>query len=110
MTHKTPAVERMVGRRFAKHRLAASRRANKNDVVAEIMLWQRPFYSGDFRGHGHKSRLFDKLIANPPGDIDVLLIEGTNIGRSNFGNGFNSYLPLIWRITSSNSCVSVWFS
>ena len=40
----------------------------------------------------------------------VLLIEGTNIGRSNFGNGFNSYLPLIWRITSSNSCVSVWFS
>ncbi len=68
------------------------------------------FTVGIFGGMVNKSRLFDKLIANPLRDIDVLLIEGTNIGRSNFGNGFNSYLPLIWRITSSNSCVSVWFS
>jgi ribonuclease J len=37
------------------------------------------FYSGDFRGHGHKREQFDNLISNPP-KVDVLLMEGTLIG------------------------------
>jgi ribonuclease J len=41
----------------------------------------RVFYSGDFRGHGRKSAVFERLLASPPPDIDVLLMEGTVIGR-----------------------------
>ena len=40
---------------------------------------KRVFYSGDFRGHGKKSSLFDRFIANPPKDIDYLIMEGTGI-------------------------------
>lgn len=40
---------------------------------------KRIFYSGDFRGHGKKSSLFDRFIANPPKDIDFLIMEGTGI-------------------------------
>lgn len=43
---------------------------------------QRLFYSGDFRGHGRKARLLDRLVSHPPKDIDVLLIEGSTLGRS----------------------------
>ena len=42
---------------------------------------KRLFYSGDFRAHGRKSALFDHMIANPPKNIDVLLMEGSSIGR-----------------------------
>ncbi|MFA6636914.1 MAG: MBL fold metallo-hydrolase [Candidatus Omnitrophota bacterium] len=38
---------------------------------------KRVFYSGDFRGHGSKSILFEKLIENPPRNVDVLICEGT---------------------------------
>lgn len=40
------------------------------------------FYSGDFRAHGRKGSLYKKMIENPPTDIDLLLLEGTSIGRS----------------------------
>jgi len=42
---------------------------------------KRLFYSGDFRMHGRKSKLTEKLIANPPENIDVLLLEGSTLGR-----------------------------
>lgn len=42
---------------------------------------KRLFYSGDIRGHGRNSALFHDLISNPPPDIDVLICEGTQIGR-----------------------------
>ena len=38
-------------------------------------------YSGDFRGHGRKAWAFDSFLAKPPEDIDVLLMEGTVLGR-----------------------------
>ena len=38
------------------------------------------FYTGDFRGHGRKAKLFEKLIANPIPGIDCLLMEGTTMG------------------------------
>lgn len=44
---------------------------------------KRLFYSGDFRGHGNKYKLFDKMIANPPKDIDLLFMEGTMLERNN---------------------------
>lgn len=40
---------------------------------------RRLFYSGDVRGHGRKHRAFDWLLDDPPSDIDVMLLEGTNI-------------------------------
>lgn len=43
---------------------------------------RRLFYSGDFRGHGRKSPLFERLVRDPPAAIDVLLMEGTVIGRT----------------------------
>ena len=42
---------------------------------------KRLFYSGDFRMHGRKSKLTENLISNPPPNIDVLLLEGSTIGR-----------------------------
>jgi ribonuclease J len=42
---------------------------------------KRLFYTGDFRGHGRKAALFERLLRHPPKDIDVLLTEGTNIRR-----------------------------
>lgn len=40
---------------------------------------ERLFYSGDIRAHGRKAALFDRLLADPPRDVDVLLLEGTNV-------------------------------
>ena len=42
---------------------------------------QRLFYSGDIRGHGRKAALFERLISNPPRNIDVMLMEGSTLGR-----------------------------
>ena len=39
------------------------------------------FYSADFRGHGRKARLFDQFLKTAPKKVDVLLMEGTTIGR-----------------------------
>ncbi len=39
------------------------------------------FYTGDFRAHGRKSGAFNRLLARGPKKVDVLLMEGTNIGR-----------------------------
>jgi len=41
------------------------------------------FYSGDFRAHGRKARLYDQLLSNPPSGVDILILEGTMMNRSN---------------------------
>lgn len=46
----------------------------------------RLFYSGDVRGHGRKHRAFDWLLDDPPGDVDVLMLEGTNLRAAYSGN------------------------
>ncbi len=43
---------------------------------------KRLFYTGDFRLHGRKSKLTENLISNPPPNIDVLLMEGSTLGRT----------------------------
>ncbi len=42
---------------------------------------KRLFYSGDFRGHGRKSKLFGKMVSKPPKHVDCLLMEGSTLGR-----------------------------
>lgn len=42
---------------------------------------QRVFYTGDLRAHGKKAALFERLVREPPRDVDVLLMEGTTLGR-----------------------------
>jgi ribonuclease J len=49
---------------------------------------KRVFYSGDFRAHGRKSKLFESIIENPPKKIAVLLLEGSSIGRLQDGEIF----------------------
>ena len=51
---------------------------------------KRLFYSGDFRAHGRKAALFEQMIRKPPRNIDVLLMEGTTIGRTGSEEGFPS--------------------
>jgi ribonuclease J len=41
---------------------------------------RRVLYTGDFRRHGRKSVLVDRMMASPPPNIDVLVTEGTNLG------------------------------
>lgn len=41
---------------------------------------KRVLYTGDFRRHGRKSVLVDRIMTKPPTDIDVLFTEGTNLG------------------------------
>lgn len=47
------------------------------------------FYSGDFRGHGRKYEVLDRLASNPDQDVDCLLMEGTTLG-GNHSMGFAS--------------------
>ena len=42
---------------------------------------RRMFYSGDFRGHGRKAQVFERFLANPPANIELLLMEGTTLDR-----------------------------
>ena len=48
----------------------------------------RLFYSGDIRGHGRKAALFERLVARPPQDVDVMLMEGSTLGRLNAKQAF----------------------
>lgn len=41
----------------------------------------RLLYSGDIRAHGRKAGSFDRMVKDPPADIDTLLLEGTMVGR-----------------------------
>ena len=49
---------------------------------------KRIFYSGDFRAHGRKAKLFEKLIENPPQNVDLLFMEGSSLGRLDYEGKF----------------------
>ena len=49
---------------------------------------KRVFYSGDFRAHGRKKKFFESIVKYPPKDIDILLMEGTTLGRAGTDGGF----------------------
>ncbi len=42
---------------------------------------KKVFYSGDFRGHGRKWKLFPKFLRTAPQGVDCLVMEGTTLGR-----------------------------
>lgn len=42
---------------------------------------QRIFYTGDFRGHGRKGVLLDRIMKDPPPYINYLIMEGSMLGR-----------------------------
>lgn len=42
---------------------------------------QRIFYTGDFRGHGRKGIVLDRLTKDAPPDINYLIMEGSMLGR-----------------------------
>lgn len=44
---------------------------------------KKVFYSGDFRATGRKKIVFDQLVKNRPQNVDLLLIEGTMVNRTN---------------------------
>lgn len=44
---------------------------------------KRLYYSGDFRAHGRRKQAFEWFLNDPPRDIDLLLMEGTMMGREN---------------------------
>ena len=43
---------------------------------------KKVFYSGDFRGHGRKRKLFEDFLEKPPPGVDTLIMEGTMVGRT----------------------------
>jgi ribonuclease J len=55
---------------------------------------KRLFYSGDLRAHGRKGALFERLLRDPPGDIDIMLMEGSSIGRIGEDESFPSEADL----------------
>jgi ribonuclease J len=75
---------------------------------------QRLFYSGDFRGHDRKAPIFQQLLREPPTNVDVLLMEGTTIGRTSAAAQFPTESELeqcfIKHIQSTKGMVLVWSS
>jgi ribonuclease J len=43
---------------------------------------KRVLYTGDFRRHGRKASLVDRMMEAPPQGVDVLITEGTNLGSN----------------------------
>ncbi len=75
---------------------------------------QRLFYSGDLRGHGRKAALFERFLKRPPSNVDVLLMEGTTIGRSGSATPFQTEQELeqdfAEQIRKTKGMVLVWTS
>lgn len=42
---------------------------------------KRVFYTGDFRAHGRKASIFQRMLNKPLKNIDALLMEGSSLGR-----------------------------
>ncbi|MFZ1058147.1 MAG: MBL fold metallo-hydrolase, partial [Candidatus Rokuibacteriota bacterium] len=47
---------------------------------------RRLFYTGDIRAHGRKGGIFEELLREPPGNVDVLLMEGTHVREDSDGS------------------------
>lgn len=62
---------------------------------------RRVFYSGDFRAHGRKGKLFDRMVAAPPRDLDVLLMEGSSLGRLPMDATFETEAELEGRMAAA---------
>ena len=61
------------------------------------------FYTGDFRAHGRKAVLFDRLVSNPPKNINAMLLEGSSLGRIDAGQKFQSENEIEAQLTNTIS-------
>ena len=52
------------------------------------------FYTGDFRAHGRTAGRTNKLMRNPPRDVDVMLMEGSSLERLNPDQHFETEADL----------------
>ena len=51
-------------------------------IAVEVeAVGKKVFFTGDFRGHGYKYKLFENIINRPPKNIDALLMEGSSLRR-----------------------------
>lgn len=64
---------------------------------------KRLFYSGDLRSHGRKAKLFERFIATPPTDIDVMLMEGSSLGRLGEDQQFETEAQIEQRLVEAIS-------
>ena len=73
---------------------------------------KRLFYSGDFRGHGRKEKLFKWFLHNAPKNVDYLLMEGTVLGRTQkkFKREAELEVDIANRLKSNNGCAVVYTS
>lgn len=75
---------------------------------------RRLFYSGDLRGHGRKQSLFHKLVRLPPRKVDVMLLEGSTMGRLGSARRFPSEKDLearfVDRFRATPGLALVWAS
>jgi ribonuclease J len=83
-------------------------------LIASTFTGQRLFYSGDFRGHGRKAAIFQEFLKKPPTGVDVLLMEGTTIGRTSAAVQFPTEQELeqcfAKHIQATKGMVLVWSS
>ncbi len=73
---------------------------------------KRLFYSGDFRAHGRKASLTDRLLTNPPSNVNLLLMEGTCLGREDkpFPSEDDLVAPLAEMFAETAGMPLVWCS
>jgi ribonuclease J len=64
---------------------------------------KRLLYSGDIRGHGRKAALFERFVANPPKAVDVMLMEGSSLGRLAEGDRFETESQIEKRLLDAMS-------
>jgi ribonuclease J len=62
---------------------------------------RRLLYSGDIRSHGRKGALFERLVNNPPADVDTMLMEGSSLGRLEETSQFPTEVEIEARLTES---------
>jgi ribonuclease J len=67
---------------------------------------KRLFYTADLRGHGRKAALFEGFLKTAPKGIDVLLMEGTTIGREGEKEAVTSETELERQIVQSMKSTS----
>lgn len=64
---------------------------------------KRLLYSGDIRGHGRKAALFERFVANPPHSVDLMLMEGSSLGRLAEGERFETEAQIEKRLLEALS-------
>jgi len=71
---------------------------------------KRIFYSGDFRAHGRKDKVYKWFLHNTPKDIDYLILEGTGIGKKNFKSELDVEAEMTEVFRNSDNGCYVWSS